>query len=89
MDSVLEADGEGDAGDGGVVVEEVDVGKGGRGGGEKSAEGLALAETDLHCEEAAGAQSSVGFGDEATVDVEAGVAGEEGGMGFVVQDFGG
>jgi hypothetical protein len=60
---------------------------------EEGAEGFVLAEAELEGEEAAGAESWVwwvakGLGDEAAVDVEAGGAGEEGGVGLVVTDFG-
>ncbi len=75
--------GEGDAGDAGVVVEEADVVP----GGEEFGEGVALAEAELECEQAVFAQGVVRGGDEAAVDVEAVGAGEESGVGLVVDDF--
>ena len=75
--------GEGDAGDAGVVVEEADVVP----GGQELGEGVALAESELKREQAVFAQGFVGGGDEASVDVEALGAGEESGVGFVVDDF--
>jgi hypothetical protein len=75
--------GEGDAGDAGVVVDEAEVFP----GGEEVGEGVALAVADFEREEAVFAEGMVGFGDEAAVDVEAVVAGEEGGVGLVVDDL--
>ena len=56
--------------------------------GKEVGEGFALAEADLEGEKAAEAESCVGSGDEAAVDVEAVLTGEEGGVGFVGEDFG-
>ena len=83
--SISGAEGEGDAGDGGVVVEEAD----GLPVGEEFGEGVALAEADFEGEKAAGAEEIEGLGDEAAVDVEAVGAGVEGERGFVIADLGG
>lgn len=66
------------------VVEELDVSPAVEEGGE----GGLLAGSEFHGEQAAGAKSSVGLGDEAAVEVEAVGAGEEGGGGFEVADLG-
>jgi hypothetical protein len=79
------AESEGDAGDGGVVVDETDrvpV-------GEEFGEGVALAVADFEREETAGAEEVEGLRDEAAVDIEAGGAGVEGEGWLVVADLGG
>ena len=53
----------------------------------RAAKGVDLAEAELEGEEAFGFEGGVGGGDEAAVDVEAMGAGEEGGVGFVVEDL--
>ena len=54
---------------------------------EEVLEGVELAEAELEGEEAAGLEGGVGGGEEAAVDVEAVRSGEEGGVGFVLEDF--
>ena len=54
---------------------------------EEVAEVVELAEAELEGEQAVGSEGFVGGGDEAAVDVEAGGAGEEGGVGFVLEDL--
>jgi hypothetical protein len=86
--AALGAGGEGDAGNLGVVVQELEVLPGAVGGFfEEGAEGVELAEAELEGEEAFGFEGRVGGGKEAAVDVEALDAGEEGGVGFVLEDL--
>ena len=54
---------------------------------EEILEGVELSEAELEGEEASGFEGGVGGGKEAAVDVEAVRAGEEGGVGFVLEDF--
>ncbi len=83
------ADGEGDAGDAGVVVLDAEVVPGVEvRGGEEGGEVVGLAEAELEGEEAAGTEGGVGCGDEAAVDLKAGGAAEEGEVGLVVHDLG-
>jgi hypothetical protein len=56
-------------------------------GNEQIGEGGALSMADFKGEKAAGLESGVRLGDEATVDVEAGGASEEGAVGLVVADL--
>ena len=51
--------------------------------------GWLLAVADFECDEAAGGESGEGLRDEATVDFEAVIAGEEGEGWFVIADFDG
>jgi hypothetical protein len=79
------AAGESDARDAGEIGKEGDI----EPAVEEAFDGLGLAEAEFEGEEAAGAEDVGGLGDEAAVDVEAVGAGEEGGGGFVIADFGG
>ena len=56
---------------------------------EEGLEGVELAEAEFEGEQAFGFEGGVGGGEEAAVDVEAERAGEEGGMGFVLEKLGG
>ena len=54
---------------------------------EEGLEGVELAEAEFEGEEAAGLEGDVGGGKEAAVDVEAVRAGEEGRVGFVLENL--
>jgi len=54
---------------------------------EEGFEGVQLAEAEFESQEAFGFEGGVGGGEEAAVDVEALDAGEEGGVGFVLEDL--
>ena len=76
-----------DAGDALQVGGEFNVGE--TGVGEESVDGWLLAVADFERDEAAGGESGEGLRDEAAVDFEAVVAGEEGEGWFVIADFDG
>ena len=58
-------------------------------GGEERCDCVALAVADFEGEEAVGGKRAIRGGDEASVDVESVLTGEECGSGFVVADFDG